>query len=29
LVLSVEPPDAGVDLGSLIMVDPAGRDPFG
>jgi len=27
-VLSVELLDAGVDLGSLVVVDPPGRDPF-
>jgi hypothetical protein len=27
-VLGVELLDAGVDLGSLVVVDPPGRDPF-
>jgi hypothetical protein len=27
--LSTQPPDARVDVGSLILVDPAGWDPFG
>ena len=29
LALGVEASDAGVDVGSLIVVDPPGRDPFG
>jgi hypothetical protein len=28
-VLGVQPLDAGVDVGLLILVDPAGWDPFG
>jgi hypothetical protein len=28
LALGVEALDAGVDVGSLILDDPAGRDPF-
>ena len=28
LALGVEASDAGVELGSLMLVDPAGRDPF-
>ena len=27
--LGVDALDAGLDLGSLILVDPAGRGPFG
>jgi hypothetical protein len=27
--LAVDPPDPGVDMGLLILVDPAGWDPFG
>jgi hypothetical protein len=29
LALGVEASDAGVDLGSLLLVDPPGRYPFG
>jgi hypothetical protein len=29
LALVVETPDAGVDVGLLVVVDPAGWDPFG
>ena len=29
LALGVEASDAGVDVGSLIVVDPPGRGPFG
>jgi hypothetical protein len=29
LALGVEASDAGVDLGSLVLVDPPGRYPFG
>ena len=29
LALVVDAFDAGVDVGLLILVDPAGRDPFG
>jgi hypothetical protein len=28
LALGVQPPDAGVDLGSLVFVDPPGWYPF-
>ena len=27
--MAVDPPDPGVDMGLLILVDPAGWDPFG
>jgi hypothetical protein len=29
LALRVEASDSSVELGCLVLVDPAGRDPFG